>query len=348
MTCLPSEIAPLFGPWGYIPLKQSNIESLSIVTGGHCLWNMEHTSLLGLQNLKRLRHFSWKGLVASACMEDLRGVIECNAIRMQSFTIDVVDWHIANNPPKKNVLLSERHDEDEDSAGEDATEEDAAEANAAKEDPAKKSSTYNFLARKVLRLQPKTDLVVFQTLTELSLSNISFEGAVSDLVSAFNVDMLRSLKLQSCRSCAEFLLALADSPKGMRLKVFHLSMDDRMGEKRPIETFLEAFKGLEDLGLLVKPPLMTPKYWNSVLNHKSTLKYFVYHERLESHFRRHYFKDMCPLTKMLKDEAKAFGDVFEELLTKSDLECLAISGKLSFLVSQSAHSIHNRHAHWSS
>ena len=299
------------------------------------MWNLEHKASLGLQNLKRLRHFSWKGLLASACMEDLQDVVECNAVHMQSFAIDIVDWNTTNHHPRNSVLLSKRHD-DEDSVGEDSAEEDAAEADPGEEDPAEKSSTNNFLAWKVLRLQPRTDLVVFPTLTELSLSNISFEGAVTELVSAFNVDMLKSLKLQNCRSCTEFLLTLADSPKGMRLKVFHLSMDDRKEERRPIETFLEAFEGLEELGLLIKPPVATARYWNSALNHKSTLKYFVYHEGLESHFPRYgRFVDMCPLTKRLGGEREVLGNVFEELLAKSDLECLAICGELSSLVSHS-------------
>ena len=309
------------------------------------MWNFENISSLGLQNLKRLRHFSWKGLLASASMEDLRDVIECNAVHMQSFAIDVADWNAANHPPRKKMVLSKRHDDNEDSAGQDSAEEDAAAEDAAKadpgeEDPAKKSPPNNFLAWKVLQLQPRTDLVVFPNLTELCLSNISFEGAVVELVSAFNMNMLRSLKLENCRSCTEFLLALADSPKGIRLKVFHLSMDDRKEERRPIETFLDAFEGLEELGLFIKPSVATPRYWNSVLNHKSTLKYFVYHERLESHVESHFprqnrFVDMCPLTKRLGDEREALGNVFEELLAKSDLECLAICGDLSSLVSHS-------------
>lgn len=288
------------------------------------MWNMEHLTLLGLQNLKKLRHFSWKGLLASARMEDLRIVIECNAVHMQSLAIDVIDWNAANHRPRKKVLLGERHDDDEDPA---------------EEDPAERSSTNNFLAWKVLQLQPRTNLVVFPTLTELSLSNISFEGAVTELVSAFNVDMLRSLKLQNCRLCTDFLLALADSPKGLMLKKFHLSMDDRKEDKkRPIETFLLAFQGLEELGLLIKPPTMMIRYWNSALNHKSTLKYFVYHERLE-HQMEHYpshngFIDMCPLTST-EDEREAMGTAFEELLTKSDLESLAICAEINSLVSQS-------------
>ena len=293
------------------------------------MWNMDHATLLGLQNLKNLRHFSWKGLLASACMEDLRSVIECNAVHMQSFAIDVVDWNTANHPPWKKVLLGKRDDDDEDSA----------EEGPAEEDPAEESSTNNFLAWKVLQVQPRTSFVVFPILTELCLSNISFEGVAAELVFAFNVNTLKTLKLQNCRSCTDFLLALADSPKGMRLKVFHLSMDDRQQEegKRPIETFLEAFEGLEELGLLIKPPMATSNYWNSVLNHKSTLKYFVYHERLE-HQMEYYpshngFVDMCPLTKTLEDEREALGNAFEEILAKSDLECLAICGDLSSLVS---------------
>ncbi|KAM0801053.1 hypothetical protein BDR22DRAFT_962536 [Usnea florida] len=347
MTCLPSHVAPLFGPRGYIPLKQSSIESLSLVTGGLCMWTFENPSSLGLENLKRLRHFSWKALSASAWMEDLRGVIACNAVHLQSLTLDVDDWNAANHPPrksKKRMLLSERRDDDEDftaeeegAAEEGAAEEEAAEEEAAKEETAWKPSINNFLAWKVLHLQPRTDLVVFPTLTELSLSHISFEGAITELISAFNVDMLRSLKLESCGWCPEFLLALADSPKRMRLKVFHLSMSDWKEELRPIETFLEAFAGLEELGLLIEDPLATPKYWNAVLNHKSTLKYFVYHEKIEQRYPRHIsFVDRCPLLRKSEDDREALGNVFEELLAESDLECLAICGNLSSLTQRLA------------
>ena len=293
------------------------------------MWNLKNPSSLGLENLKRLRHFSWKELLASEWMEDLRGVIACNAVHLQSFAIDVVDWDAANQPSRKSrkrMLLSE---DDEDPAEEESAAEETAE-----EETAEKPSTNNFLAWKVLRLQPRTDLVVFPTLTELSLSNISFEGAVTELVSAFNVDMLKSLKMESCEWCPEFLLALADSPKAMRLKVFHLSMSDRREELRPIETFLEAFAGLEELGFVIQPPLATPKYWNSVLNHKSTLKYFVYHERIQPHYPRHNaFVDRCPLLKKSEDDKEAVGNAFEELLAKSGLECLAICGNLDSLVS---------------
>ena len=47
----------------------------------------------------------------------------------------------------------------------------------------------------------------------------------------------------------------------------------------PVNVFLEAFEGFEELGLLIKPGLARSCYWSSAMHHMSTLKRFVYHER---------------------------------------------------------------------
>lgn len=251
-------------------------------------------------------------------MGDLRSLLKCNADHMKSFEIDVVDWDRANSPPDWWDRMKGANPQ-WDNDVEDACVEPTAAA--------------NFLAWKVLRLQPKIHRVVFPALTELSLSNISFKGAAAELACAFNDSMLRSLKLQNCRACATFLLALVDSTKKIRLRLFHLSMDDRDQEEEPqsVNLFLEAFEGLEELGLLIKPGRATSYYWSSVVHHTSTLKRFVYHERLDPRIENE-FLDNHPFTKMLK-ETSEIG--FEELLVKSGLDCLAICDDLVSLVSHS-------------
>lgn len=125
-------------------------------------------------------------------MGDLRRVLECNVDYMKLLKLNVTNWN------RVNKLLDRWDTKDGIFTWDDDVEDSAAEPTAAA----------NFLAWKVLQLQLNTYRVVLPALTVLSLSNILFEGAAAELACAFNGSMLRSLKLQNCRDCAKFLLAL--------------------------------------------------------------------------------------------------------------------------------------------
>lgn len=261
-------------------------------------------------------------------MGDLRSVLGCNADHMESLKLNIVDWDRDSYPLFPWDIITEGI------AGRDDDVE---------EWMVEPTVVANFLAWKVLRLQPNTARVVFPALTSVSLSNISFNGAAAELACAFNGSMLRNLKLQNCRDCAKFLLALIDSDKIIRLKLFHLSIDDRDPKEAPVNKFLEAFEGLEELGLLIKPGMATPKYWNSVIHHKSTLKRFVYHERCFNYDTRlsgrgdehKEFVDNLPFTEREDSTADNIEASFGELLAWSGLECLALCDDLGSLVCHS-------------
>ena len=194
----------------------------------------------------------------------------------------------------------------------------------------------NFLAWQVLQLQPSVHRVLFSALGDLTLSNISFEGAASELARAFNGSMLESLRLQNCRGCPSFLHALIDSTTGIRLKLFHLSIDDRDPEagKHAVRWFLVAFEGLEELGLLIKPGTATPDYWMLATHHKSTLKRFVYHERIDPG-RENHFLDKHPVPERIGSIGGIPATGFGKFLADLSLECLAVCDDVGYLVSHS-------------
>lgn len=273
--------------------------------------------LLELRFLKKLKHLSWKGLRATKYFKDLEGVLECNADHLQSLELDVVDWDRTNYR-----WYRERSCNSTRSIFNVAT---------FLTDPKPKA---NFLAWQVLQLQPSIHRVLFSELADLSLSHISFVGAASELACAFNGNMLRSLRLHNCRDCPSFLHALIDSADGIRLKLFHLSIDDRdpaVG-KNAVRWFLYAFEGLEELGLLIKPGLPTFSYWETATRHKSTLKRFIYHERIDPG-RENRFLDLYPVIERTGSIRGMPQIGCAEYLAELSLECLAVCDDISHWVS---------------
>lgn len=314
---MPREAAPLFGPCGYIVLKQSSIESLTLITEDPESWKQRQTTLLELRRLKKLKNLSWRGLRAAKYLMDLQGVLECNADHLRSLELDVVDWDKANN----------RWDRER---GGNSTRW----INNVVDFITEPRTIANFLAWHTLQLQPNIHRVLFSELTDLALSNISFQDAASELACAFNGNMLRSLRLHNCRDCPSFLRALVDSATGIRLKLFHLSVNDRDPEvgKWAVRRFLEAFDGLEELGLLIKPGAATLSYWVSATHHKSTLKRFIYHERIDPG-RENRFLDIYPVV----ERTGSIGGIpevgFGKYLAELDLECLAVCDDIGNWVS---------------
>ena len=315
---MPREFAPLFGRCGYIVLKQSSIESLSLITEDPYPWRVPQRNLLELRFLKKLKHLSWKGLRAAKYLKDLQGVLECNADHLKSLELDVVDWDKANDRwYRERDGNSIRW------------------INNVAAFVTESRTTANFLAWQVLQLQPSIHRVLFSELTDLSLSNISFQGAASELACAFNGNMLRSLRLHNCRDCPSFLHALIDSVMGIRLRLFHLSIDDRDPEvgKHAVRWFLHAFEGLEELGLLIKPGEAPLSYWESATYHKSTLKRFIYHERIDPG-RENRFVDSYPVIERIGSVGGRPQMGFGKYLAELSLECLAVCDDIGHWVSQ--------------
>jgi hypothetical protein len=156
----------------------------------------------------------------------------------------------------------------------------------------------NFFAEIVLGILPeepeqneddedhKSKAILFKSLKTLSLSAVPFVEAEIEMIYAFNIGNLTTLKLINCHACLGVLDHLVQMNQGSTLKSFELVIDticlgsNNMGPEeqvKSIHTFLDSFSGLEDIFLMLWAS------WNpifrAILNHATTLKRLVIHER---------------------------------------------------------------------
>jgi hypothetical protein len=125
--------------------------------------------------------------------------------------------------------------------------------------------------------------ITFPSLEALSLTGVSFNVAVSEMASAFNISGLCSLKLNKCPATRDLLKAITESGRPIRLTSLELVLgrdeDGDLGLLDLLLVFLQSFKGLEDLHLLIHGRLpIIEGFWGSVIHHQSTLKQLVYYE----------------------------------------------------------------------
>ena len=118
-------------------------------------------------------------------------------------------------------------------------------------------------------------------LKALSLSAFSFHSITYEMIHAFNLGNLRSLKLLRCPDSLSFLEAVVASCHAIRLTSFELVLGSETPETpHALQIFLQAFKGLENLFISINNPEdIEYPYWRSILHRRATLKRIVYHER---------------------------------------------------------------------
>jgi hypothetical protein len=125
---------------------------------------------------------------------------------------------------------------------------------------------------------------VVPSLQVLSLSYMSFEAALEGIPCPLCLPQLRSLKLHCCPYALGFLNAVVNSSNILSLKSFEISFDEQSEDhtyrERPVQRFLQAFEGLEELFMAMENTLDNPEsFMDSILHHKSTLRRWVQHHR---------------------------------------------------------------------
>ncbi|KAL3444686.1 hypothetical protein BJX65DRAFT_310685 [Aspergillus insuetus] len=170
-TCVPQSI---LGPRGYLRRHQRNMHSLHL-TGPSCGSNADPSRRPSLSRFHSIRHFSWS----------LHTINHCIALR-EFFASPAVSHGLEELTLRGSYLDRQLRDWKE------------------LQKPWSWMQARNVFAFKVLDLQPNEtwDKVVFPALKKLTLYNIGFRYAVRDLVAAFNMHNLRSLKLRSYYSSA--------------------------------------------------------------------------------------------------------------------------------------------------
>jgi hypothetical protein len=140
----------------------------------------------------------------------------------------------------------------------------------------------NPFVKYVLRKEPGSRYKLFPALRKLTLFSVYLDNGVEDIVSAFSIPQLRSLKLQDCFGTNHMLDFLATHSEEVHLTSFELNFSGYVldqYEMSPLVKFLQSFQGLEDLFMLYpRQWTLGAEYWSSVSHHRSTLRRLVHQQ----------------------------------------------------------------------
>ena len=241
-TCIPPV---LLGEDGYLPKHQTSLECLTLITFATCRAHFEGYSRLDLSRFRNLQSFTWKGLLAEQDIPTLRDCIQANASQLEDLSVDLVD-----------ELFENSWEDERDGA-----------------------SLIKHLAG-IRNGQIKPALPRLKT---LALESVRLNGEIQPLIHGLNITGLRSLKLWNCSYSAEFLKEIGESNVDLHISSFELVGDcDVRGlfsDSDTLPRFLGKLKFIRELYLLV-PAGASDLITESILEHKSTLTRFVFHERI--------------------------------------------------------------------
>jgi len=164
-TCIPKEI---LGPSGYLARKQSQIETLQLITDGACDYDFLECPI-DLSSFKLLKSFSWSGIRSPDKMKALAKVLNSNAAHLVKLELDLIHWELA-----ASVLSIKYYDKS------------------------------NFFTRNIFEPSPSGTRSMFPALRALSLSGVSFLSAEKDIAAVFDFSLLHSLKLRLCPGWSDF------------------------------------------------------------------------------------------------------------------------------------------------
>ena len=122
---------------------------------------------------------------------------------------------------------------------------------------------------------------LFHVLKHLSLYNMDLTLIYKSFPSLFNTASLQSLKLRSCACWGKALLAIHRSASKITLKTLLIQSDMKKEDEEnapALPSFLDPFKGLEELLISISSSIGVIPTWRAMLAHKNTLKKLLYQQ----------------------------------------------------------------------
>ncbi|QSS64918.1 hypothetical protein I7I51_01993 [Histoplasma capsulatum] len=255
-TCVPEDM--LWG--GQSPLRnQRQIESVTLVTDGGCGASIFTQYFVDLARLEGLRSLEWRGLQR---YDDFESIAKCIAVRghqIESLSLDLVFWNRAEMIWID--VFSERIQQ-------------------------RTRVPDNFFAHTVLGIQPGVHKQSLPHLKFLALSSVSFHHAGMEMLDAFNVERLQSLKLCNCPGTLDWLQLVIASEMVMNLKSFELVFNSGTSDLRldsverlseTVGGFIRRLRGLENLFIMLSCPVDWNTVADAISTHDSSLKRVVTH-----------------------------------------------------------------------
>ena len=253
-TCVPEDL--LYS--SDLTERQKKIESVSLTTDGSCGKDYRAHYFVNLKEFKDIRSLSWRGINEMSNFHSLRECIKVNEQRIETLVLDLIDWREAEH--KYYVGLKRTTG----SMG--------------------SGQIYNFFAQDILGLVPGDEKTILPHLSTLSLSAVSFQDVTEEMLHALNICRLCSLRLWNCPHSLDLLQTIVGGAHNVTLKSFELVADVDCYYKQQTHVivvcaFLNAFRGLEDLYLMLTPYMNWGRIGQSILGHVVTLDRLAIHER---------------------------------------------------------------------
>lgn len=172
---------------GCLPLMQSSIKDITLVTGSECPLGDEKDSAVDLSGFHAIRRISWIGLETEFDIQALRVSLETNSKHLTHLRLEYVSREGSSEQ-------GDDTDDDTDNTGDDED----------KDTGDRGAYQRNFFARKVLGLKRSraASEIIFPALTSLALGFISLKQAEKAPLHALNVSRLSHLTLRQCPGMA--------------------------------------------------------------------------------------------------------------------------------------------------
>jgi hypothetical protein len=279
--------------------KQRSIESISLITGGACTINTDGENPIDLSAFYSLRDISWIGLQSSEEFDTLSRALKNNSEHLRELRLDFVNW------------TEEDWDEDD---------------------------SENLFASHILKLSAGQCEIMFPALEILSLSAISLENAARGVAYALNFSGLFSLTLRHCPGSEEFLTAVIDSGRTIRLSSLEVAcgLSDDVDMCGTLSTFLKTCQGLRDLFTTLPGLVPTLDLWRTIGHHQSTLTRSVCHQRaVNLHENSPHFEeevDLLDLSLLPEDRAELDRSESHHPFAAPNLECIGLGCTPQLLV----------------
>jgi hypothetical protein len=306
-TCIPREI---LGECGWLSREQPNIESLTLITGAACHYNVFHTksSSLSLKPFRKLRSLAWIGILTDKEEEEVRMALAQNSRHIERIALDFTQ-----------VRANDLHE---------------------------RLETYNAIVTLGLGLRrtvPERRKLIYEKLKSLSLCNATITHHrrhwAHPMINEINWPNMTHLSLVNCPGGRDLVKKLGDEiGSNLQLKTFEYRsevMEANRSEAHALEVLLESFTGLEGLYLHLESELDdedSQEVWRAASRHRSTLQRFAYQvNRWHDNGNYEYHEDVFTLGLTNKGDLECVsqGNVLNRL---ERLRCLGLAARVDVWV----------------
>jgi hypothetical protein len=312
---------------GCLPLMQSSIEDITLVTGSECPLGDEDDSVVDLSRFHAIQRISWIGLESDFYIQALRVALKANSKHLTHLRLEYVsdDGSFGQD--------DDTDDDDDDDSTDDDEDENAGDRGAYQR---------NFFAREILGLKRSraTPEVILPALTSLALGFISLKHAEKDLAHALNFRELLQLTLRHCPGMEDFLRAISASGQTLKLLTleYNSSLKDDIDICSALEDILGIATNVTDLFLSLPGPCETLDLWRTLGSNRLPLTRFVFHQRCvntnENSSRFEEEEDLSDLSLLPEDmdEIERAGE--QHPFAQMNLTCLGLGGDPFTIVCQ--------------